>query len=33
MQVILPASIEPAELERLQAKERALSHRLQTEGK
>jgi muconolactone D-isomerase len=33
MRVILPASIEPAELERLQAEERALSHRLQTEGK
>jgi muconolactone D-isomerase len=33
MQVGIPAGTDPAELERLQAEERALSHRMQTEGK
>lgn len=33
MQVNVPASIDPVELERLQSEERAVSHRLQTEGK
>ena len=33
MQVTIPASIDAAELERLQADERSLSHRLQTDGK
>lgn len=33
MQVTIPTGIEPVELERLQAQERSLSHRLQTEEK
>ncbi|MGA7777533.1 MAG: muconolactone Delta-isomerase family protein [Paraburkholderia sp.] len=33
MQVVIPAGTSPVELARLQAEERALSHRLQTEGK